>query len=293
MASNEPPFTFVPSTSGVQVAVHHLGGPSDPAAPLLLFSHATGFHGRVWGPMASELTDRYQCLAIDYRGHGLSELPPGTSLTWSGMADDALAVLSSPLIPAWRTVHGVAHSMGGAVLALAAARDPGRFRSLWLYEPVLVPPGRLPHPADENPMAAGAIRRRTTFSSYDEAIDHYASKPPLNQLHPDALRAYVSGGFAPQPDGTITLRCRPDTEAAVFLGAHDNGAWETLPTLPLPVAVVAGRSDEFGPASFAPLAAAELPFAELLERPGLGHFGPLEDPTSMAHDVAQWAGSHA
>jgi len=272
--------------------VHDLGAPGDAAAPVLLFSHATGFHGRVFEPLAARLSHRYRCLALDYRGHGMTELPAGASLDWSRMGDDALAVLDSSLIEAGRAVHGIGHSMGGAALVLAAARRPGVLHSLWLYEPVLVPPGML-IPADiPNPMAEAAARRRPSFASHDEALANYAGKPPLDQLHRDALRAYVDGGLALQSDGTVTLRCRPDTEAAVYRGAGRGGAWEALPHLDIPVAIVAGRPGEFGPVEFAPFAAEVLPNSTLITRAGLGHFGPLEDPDTMADDVAAWVESH-
>jgi pimeloyl-ACP methyl ester carboxylesterase len=279
---------FVRSSDGVEVAVHRLGGPDDPAAPVILFSHATGLHGRVFTPMASALLAQYTCLALDYRGHGLTALPQGARLAWEGMGDDALAVLLSDLVGTNRPVHGVGHSMGGAALVLAAGRRPGILRSLWLYEPVLVPPGTLIPTQDGNVLAAGAARRRPSFGSFDEAVENYASKPPLNQLHPDALDEYVHGGFALQADGSVRLRCDPATEAAVFGFAADSGAWQVLPHLDLPAAVVAGRPEEFGPARFAPLAVDAMPRATLVTRPHLGHFGPLEDPASMAADVEAW-----
>jgi pimeloyl-ACP methyl ester carboxylesterase len=285
---SEPPYAFVRSSEGVEVAVHHLGGSEDRSAPVVLFSHATGFHGRVFAPMASALPPQYTCLALDFRGHGLSALPDGARLAWEGMGDDALAVLLSDLVGTNRPVHGVGHSMGGAALVLASARRPGILRSLWLYEPVLVPPGALVPTQDGNVLAAGAARRRPTFGSFDEAVENYASKPPLNQLHPDALEEYVHGGFALQADGSVRLRCDPATEAAVFGFAVDSGAWRVLPDLDLPVAVVAGRPDEFGPARFAPQAVEAIPGARLVPRPHLGHFGPLEDPDNMAADVGAW-----
>ena len=72
--------TFVPSSGGVRVAVHDLGGPDaigDHDSAVLLFAHATGFCGRVWEPVAAALTHRFRCLALDFRGHGVSELPDG------------------------------------------------------------------------------------------------------------------------------------------------------------------------------------------------------------------------
>jgi pimeloyl-ACP methyl ester carboxylesterase len=296
---------MIPSTQGVRLALHDLGGPNDPAAPVLLFAHATGFHGQVWEPTAAPLTDRYRCLAVDLRGHGESETPDGASLHWSNLADDVLAVLDSDRIGSERIgsereVHGIGHSLGCAGLVLAASRRPGLLRSLWLYEPAIIgpaatappgspaPPGFPDSPQSPNPMADAALRRRATFASYEEAIANFAKKPPLNELHPDALAAYVQGGFAPQVDGSVTLRCSPATEAEFFRGAGNNEAFEALSMLDAPVALVAGRPDEYGPVTFVPANLAQLRQGTLVERRHLGHFGPLEDPQGMARDIADW-----
>ena len=44
----------VPSSGGVAVALHDLGGTGAP----LLVCHATGFHGRMYAPLARLLTER-------------------------------------------------------------------------------------------------------------------------------------------------------------------------------------------------------------------------------------------
>jgi pimeloyl-ACP methyl ester carboxylesterase len=283
---------MIESSGGAVVTLHDLGGPqSSSRVPVLLFSHATGFHGRVFEPMASFLTDQFRCVALDLRGHGLSELPPPAGLAWSGMADDVVAALDADYFPAG-PVHGIGHSMGGAALVMAAARRPDAFRSLWLYEPVIVPTDDRSLPDGDNPMSEAAARRRDRFDSLDHAYENYRAKPPLDQLHPDALRAYVDGGFSSSPDGSVTLRCRPSTEADVFRQAAVSGAWGSVATLELPVAVVTGRSEEVGPAAFAPAIADVLREGALIERPLLGHFGPLEDPAAMAAEVSAWVRAH-
>jgi pimeloyl-ACP methyl ester carboxylesterase len=278
--------TLVPSTGGVRVAVHDLGGPADDGAPVLLFSHATGFHGLVWRAMASYLGDRFRCLAIDYRGHGVSSTPADVDFDWRGFGDDCVAVLDRIDAP---VVHGVGHSMGGAALVLAAARRPAALASLWLYEPIVPPPGALLSGDGPNPMADAALRRRSTFESIDAAVANYASKPPLNQLRADALRDYVEGGFAPTADG-VALRCRPEWEAATFSMARDSGAWDVLADLDLPVTVAVGRDEPFSPAAFSPAIVSALPHGRLAEYRDLGHFGPLEDPARLAGELATWAG---
>ena len=40
--------------------------------------------------------------------------------------------------------------------------------------------------------------------------------------------------------------------------------------------------------TFVPANLAQLPRGTLVERPHLGHFGPLEDPAGMARDIATW-----
>jgi pimeloyl-ACP methyl ester carboxylesterase len=284
--------TFIESSDGVQVAVHDLGGGTGLERPVLLFSHATGFHALVWLPLATELADRFRCVGIDLRGHGLTELPAGVSAAWTGMADDVVAVLESGLLGG-ATVHGVGHSMGGAALVLAAERLPGRLHSLWLYEPVIVPPGMgILSDDGPNPMSDAATRRRARFDSVEHALANYRAKPPLDQLHPDALEAYVRGGFAPQPDGSIVLRCRPEVEAEVFRFAGSSGAWASAITLEVPTAIVAGRRGGMGPVAFAPFAAEAMPQGSLIDRPALEHFGPLQDPAGMAVDIADWVENH-
>jgi pimeloyl-ACP methyl ester carboxylesterase len=278
--------------NGVRIALRGLGGPDDDdTTPVLLFSHATGFHGLVFDPLASFLKDEFRCVSVDLRGHGMSEVPPGTGLAWSGMADDVLAALGSDRFPKG-PLHGVGHSMGGAALVMAASRRPDAFRSLWLYEPVVVPTDGGLMPEGDNPMSEAAARRRDRFDSVDQAYENYRSKPPLDKLDPRALRAYVDGGFSVSPDGSAILRCHPSTEAEVFRLAATSGAWSNLAALQVPVAVVAGSPEEVGPVAFAPAIADGLPLGTLIEYAHLGHFGPLEDLAGMAEAISSWVVAH-
>jgi pimeloyl-ACP methyl ester carboxylesterase len=274
---------LVESTDGVAVAVHDLGGAD---GPVLLLAHANGFNAAAWRPFAAALAPTHRVVALDLRAHGVARTPDDPSLEWSRFGDDVTAVLDSGVLPDG-PLHGIGHSLGGAALVMAAARRPGAFRSLWLFEPV-IPPASGVDTSGANPLADGAERRRRTFPSLDAAYDHYASKPPLDAFHPEALRGYVEGGFAPQADGTVTLRCRPEWEAATFRMTGGCPAWDVLPSLDLPVTVVVGEAMSLGPAAFAPHVADALPNGRLVRHPELTHFGPLQDPLGLAAEVTAW-----
>ncbi len=269
---------MVGSTDGVQIAIHDLGG----AGPPLLLCHATGFHGRVWQPVAERLT--FHCYALDFRGHGDSTRPDMLDIDWHGFGEDVLAAVEGLGL---NEVRAAGHSKGGAALLLAEQAMHGTFSSLYLFEPIVIPPMAGMARSAANPLAEGARRRRTTFESLDAAYDNYASKPPLNVLHPDALRAYVDFGFALEPDGSVRLKCRPDTEASTFEMGARNSAFSRLGEVPCPVTVARGFDDGHGPATLAPAVAAALPDARLEEHPALGHFGPLEDPDGIATAITR------
>lgn len=266
----------VPSTDGVTVAVHDLGGDGPPA----LLAHATGFCGPVWRPLAAALGECH-CFALDFRGHGRTPGPPGFDYSWDSFADDVLAVVDSlgldrPL--------GVGHSKGGASLLLAEERRPGTFAALWCFEPVVFPPTTAA-PGGENPLAAGALRRRPTFPSAQAALENFGSKPPMNAFDRRALEGYVEGGFVVQPDASVTLACSPETEAQVYRMGSQHHAWDRLAELDLPVTIVRGAVEAFGPSAFADQIAARIPHASLEIHDELGHFGPLEAPAAMAESV--------
>jgi pimeloyl-ACP methyl ester carboxylesterase len=273
---------------GLSVALHDLGGsrvqgagaPEDCRPPLLL-AHATGFHGMVWRPLAAALADRWHAHAIDFRGHGDSPLPPGLDITWEGFADDVLAAVDAlgggPLA-------AIGHSKGGAALLTADIRRPGTFSALYLYEPIVLPPASEgPAISNENPLAAGAARRRADFPSRAAAIENYASKSPFSRLRADALEAYVEHGFADTDDG-ITLKCRPEVEAATYRAGSALRTWERLGEISCPVTIAAG-GDGGPPAINAPLLAARIPGARLAVHDELGHLGPLEDPDRVAAEA--------
>jgi pimeloyl-ACP methyl ester carboxylesterase len=274
---------LVPSTDGVQIAVHDLGG--DAGMPPLLLAHANGCHAHVFQPLVDAgLATTHHCIGLDFRGHGDSKVPEQLTYEWEGFGADVLAVLADIAAPPGGIV-GVGHSMGGAALLIAELARPGTFGALYLFEPIVPPPMEMSPPPD-NVMAASAERRREEFESAAAAVANFASKGPLNQLRADALHAYVHGGFVVQPDGSVRIKCRGATEAQIYRMAGGHGTFGRLADVTCPVTIAMGQDIGMGPSAFAPAAAERLPRGRLEIFDHLGHFGPLEAPNEIARHIA-------
>ena len=184
------------------------------------------------------------------------------------------------------------HSCGGASLLLAEQRRPGTFRALFVFEPVVVPTDLpVPFPLEENPLSAGARRRRETFPDAEDAFVSFSSKPPFRTLEPAVLLRYVEDGFEPIPEdeggdgAAIRLRCARDDEAEVYRRGFGNGAYEHLHEIGCPTTFAYGtKTDAFGGPIMA-ADAARVPHATVEAFGDLGHFGPLERPDEVAARV--------
>jgi pimeloyl-ACP methyl ester carboxylesterase len=269
----------VTTPDGVGIAYYDLGGNGPP----LLLVHATGFCGPALAPMATHLRAQFHCVALDVRAHGASDPPPDEDFDWHGFATDVLAVVDHLGLD---RPFGFGHSCGGASLLLAEEARPATFAALYCFEPVVYPGDEPLAPIkDGNPLSVGARRRRERFASRREAIATFAGKPPFDRLDPDALAAYVDNGFAPLDGGGIGLRCRREHEAQIYEHAFSHDAYAHLAEIGCPVTLACGAdTDGFGPDVLATFAQ-RLVQPTSVVFPGMGHFGPLEDPVAVADSV--------
>ena len=296
---------LVRSSDGIAVHAYLAHAPRDPHDPApghpgptpVVWSHATGLHGRVFDTAIAALDalapGRYASTTFDFRGHGNTPAPPDWDVDWDGYGDDAQCVARDARDRARAPVIGVGHSMGGAGLIMAALRDPSPFAALVVCEPILFPPEVRATPHGDNPLSAGARRRRTHFPSAREARANFAAKPPLAALDARVLTDYVAHGFAPvdpaEPDAAVELKCAPELEARTYEMGARHATWEALGRLVVPTWVVAGAVAPAQPSAFARRIAERIPGATYLEWADLGHFAPLEDPERLArlvHEVA-------
>ena len=174
--------------------------------------------------------------------------------------------------------------MGGASLLMAAHEQPALFRALFVFEPIVFPPVDPEAEANRppNPLAGGARKRRSTFPSYEAALENYTAKPPMNTFDAHAREAYVRYGFKPNANGEVELKCLPEHEARTYETGGTSGAWDDLPAVTVPTWVVSGAPAPFQPSSFARNVAERMPNATYVQYDEMGHFGPLENPAAIA-----------
>ena len=127
------------------------------------------------------------------------------------------------------------------------------------------------------------------FDSRAEVLYRYASRSPFNQILAGFLASYIDNGFADQPDGGVQLKCLPDVEAVVFEHGQESEL-VAVQDLETPIVVAVGHEEPGpDPARLGPPLAAALARGQLLRYEHIGHFGPLQDPWSVARDIVRHA----
>lgn len=273
------PDSYVKTSTGPVIALYDLGG----SGPPLLLAHATGLCGTVLSPIATHLRDHFSCASIDERAHGNSTPPPDGNFDWRLFAQDILDVIDYLGLS---QVYGFGHSCGGASLLLAEETRPDTFAALYCYEPVIFPSDTpMPPGKDGNHLAQGALRRRTSFPSRQDAYDNFSPKEPFNKFTDECLRLYIDNGFREMPDGTVHLRCDRKNESAVYSLGMSHDAYRHLSEVACPVTLACGTEDAFLGPDVQKIFLDRLPDARLEVLDGLGHFGPVQDPKRVAESV--------
>ena len=255
---------------GEHGVLHDFGGDGPP----LLLTHGNGLNAAMWTTALPVLQRHRHCFGLDFRGHGASrtQIPP-LDVERSHLVTEillAVAVIDEGPIDA------VGHSLGGATLVRTELENPGTFRRMWLFEPVMVPE-EFERPDGDHPLVIAARRRRNEFPSLDSFVERLRSKPPFSQCEKAAVWGYATLGTQ-KTAGGVSLTCSGEVEAQIFSSATATDFTE-LKSITAPTVVargeVLGTGNEMPPAMAEPIAA-HLGSGTLLPMDGLTHFGPME-----------------
>ena len=270
----------------IELAVYHWPGAGDP----VLLLHATGFHSRCWREVVRQLTGR-SVYAADLRFHGGSGATG--AVDWGVMAQDVRLLVEKLDLTA---IVGAGHSIGGYLLARAAAQTPHRFRHLVLIDPVILAPERYDmfhrRPGELRGEDHPVSRRRNSWRDAGEMFQRFRERAPFRSWHPAVLRDYCDYALCPAGEEELRrLACDPVNEACIYLSQSGNEVvFAELPSITAPVTLLRAPPNEDDPFSLEgsptwPCLAAALPNCREVYLPHLNHFIPMQDPALVARHI--------
>ena len=255
---------------------------------------ANGFPPETYLPLLRPLTDQYRVICMLPRAFWPNEQPPSELRQWDMLSEDLLAGLAYHQID---NVIAIGHSFGGIASMIATVREPQRFSALCLLDPTFFRPEWLEGmeqmqrdgSINEFPLVQGALRRRRTFESADEAFIYFRSKRLFTDWPDSNLRLYAEYGLQPAVNGGFELRWPTGWEAYYFSTGFTR-SWQVAPKLRglLPVlAIGGGTSDTYVP-EIAAMLRDELPEVTFAEVEGHGHLFPQSAPEQTLAIIKPW-----
>jgi pimeloyl-ACP methyl ester carboxylesterase len=283
------PLEWTVDIGDVELCVYEWPGDSSP----VLLLHATGFHSRCWDEVVIRLPGKH-VYAVDIHFHGRSSAA-GESVNWSLFAQDVgLLVERLGLL----NIVGAGHSMGGHLLARAAATMPDRFAHLVLIDPVIFSSERYAVmdrlaesvSAVDHPVA----RRKNNWRDAQEMFERFRDRPPFDSWQPEVLRDYCDYALLPPDEaGFRALACNPINEATIYLDHRGNAViLDMLHQITMPITLLRAPGGEEPPGDFSqsptwPGLAAALPHCREVYLPHLNHFIPMQDPALVARHILE------
>ncbi len=254
--------------------------------PAMVMLHATGFMPWMWHPIARKLAGSHRIIVPYFCDHRYSD-PREGGLSWLQLARDIADLceilgIASPLL--------VGHSMGAAVVTLAAGKFGVAAQKMILFEPIFLPSElySLPLEVEQHPLASKSIKRRNGWEDREAARAYLKSKPLFARWDEEMLDLYLNFGFTDTDQGEITLVCHPEREAAMFMGSMSYDPWPVLPEVPCPVLVLEGaETDHRGIVKFQK-AAEMFPQGEHRKVEGAGHLIPMEQPAAATAIIKEF-----
>lgn len=235
--------------------------------PTLVLVHGFGANKENWLKLGQELEGEYNMVAPDLPGHGDSVQNPDLSYRIPRQTERLVRMMDRLNID---RAHLAGNSMGGAIVAVAAAEYPERVTNLTLMNNA----GIHEHPAEldqrlakgENPLILEAP------SDYDDLMAFAMNEPPFIPWPVSAVMAREA-----YENRHINRQIFEDMEADRNLDFRTILARIQAPTL-----VIWGADDRIIDAANAPLVADAIPDSRLEILEGIAHMPMIEAPAKTA-----------
>lgn len=263
------------------VRLHYAEWPGD-GAPVVLV-HGTGRTGRSWDAVARALAGTHRVLALDARGHGLSEATERGYGEHQRTADLAAFVDAAGLMRA----HFVGHSLGGATVARYAMAQPERVGATVLIEPVTDAHFHWRNVATPERLQ----RQRRLWPDRETLVGRLRENGMTKDWDDEVLDDVIAHEFEHGADGSLTMRLSEHSynDEELLADRFDlvaSGAALHVPTLVLGAAN--SRTDEAG---WRRLADA-FRVGTLRMVPDVGHAMYMEQPRTIADITREYLAAY-
>jgi pimeloyl-ACP methyl ester carboxylesterase len=252
-------------------------------APTIILAHGWGLSLRFWAHQIADLSHEFRVVAYDLRGHGGSEPARSGDYSFDIFGDDLEAVIAATLEDEPAAILA-GHSLGAtSIAAWARRRDAARRARA----------AALLHLGVGSVVSERLLLRIMPVGA--PIGDGQAASPESSRVH-DAVIRYVAFGNATASqvgfyEGMLA-DCAPDVRRQCLAAISDPAIHEALRSLSIPTLMVSGALDKLAPPAEVAAIANSLPhLLELVELPGAGHMGPLEQPEQISLRLRELLGA--
>lgn len=255
---------------------HYLDWGNKGATPLVLL-HGFTSHAHAWDSFSGTLSENYQVLALDQRGHGQSE--------WAGdysperMVEDLEEFVRALNLSSFALL-GL--SMGGRNAYAYTALHPEKVERLVIVDigPELMATG--------SARIRKGVLQKDIFEDEEEA--YRAARAGNPRADEQELRHRLKHNLMPTSEGKLTFRYdqalrlpnrplpRPTPEAG----------WAMLGKITCPTLLVRGAESDLLSKEVAERMCREIADCRLVTIPGAGHSVPLDNPQEFSRAVASF-----
>jgi 3-oxoadipate enol-lactonase len=237
--------------------------------PLLLIM-GLSYPSYMWHRSRPVLAKLFRTIALDNRGVGQSDAPPGV-YSIALMAEDAAAVLDAAGV---ESAHVFGASMGGMIAQEFALQYPHRVRSLILG----CTAAGGPHAVQAEPEALQALLRRDVAPEESkEAIIPfiYEAATPRERIDEDMV---------------IRMKWYPSAQGYMgqLQGIFGWEAYSRIAQIAAPTLVIHGESDRLIPSANARLIAEKIPGAKLVLIPHASHIFETDQPGAAHRAILEF-----
>jgi 3-oxoadipate enol-lactonase len=253
----ETPVTTTRISPAPHIAVDHIG-----SGPLVLFLHGIGGNRTNWRGQLAVFGERFTAVAWDARGYGDSDDYDG-ALHFADFSNDLLRVLD---YFGAEQAHLVGQSMGGRIALDFYGRHPQRVASLTLASTSVARRGEEKRLQDEEALK---VRQRPLTEEGKTPADIaplLAKKLAGPTTPPDVFQRIVESMAALRKDSYLKT-----LETVV--------RYESFPpfeSINVPCLVLTGEHDQLATPDTCRRMAAQLPNAQFVILPGVGHMSQME-----------------